>query len=144
MQHTNANRSSNRAPNLRAGSQERRSTPRIETPFPAIARGLDVDARAFEEHTVLDNLSSGGLYLRLVQRVPLGMRLFVLIRLSVDLNATCIALHGMVLRSEPRPGGVFGTAIRCIHHRFIYPAAYSITYRSWAGCHIQRDIPDRR
>jgi hypothetical protein len=126
MWHTDANRSPNGDRWSRYTGLERRTSPRIETPFPAIVRSVDVDAQPFEEHTVLDNLSSDGLYLRLARRVQQGGRLFVLIRLSVapnaDACATYIALHGMVLRTEARPGGIFGTAIRLTHHRFIYAA----------------------
>jgi hypothetical protein len=104
-------------------SQERRTSSRIETPFPAAVRSVDVDDQPFEEHAVLDNLSSGGLYLRLARRVQQGVRMFVLIRLSIALDAnrstSGIALHGAALRVEPRPGGIFGTAISLAHHRFV-------------------------
>jgi hypothetical protein len=105
-------------------SQERRISARIETPFPAAVRGVDVDDQAFESYAVLDNFSSGGLYLRLARQVQQGIRLFVVVRLSIapdaDSSTACIALHGTALRIEPRPGGIFGTAIRFTHHHFIY------------------------
>lgn len=117
---------------LRYTGLERRAVSRIEIPFPATVRCVDVDDQPFEEHTVLDNLSSGGLYLRLARPVKHGARLFVLFRLSVvpgaQASAAYIALHGVALRVEPRPGGVFGTAIRLIHHRFIYATAKSIAH----------------
>jgi hypothetical protein len=103
---------------------ERRVDSRIETPFPAIVRGVVLGARRFEEHTVLDNLSSRGLHLRLARPVWQDSRLFVLIRLSgtsnTDSPAGCIALHGVVLRVEARPGSVFAIAVSLTHHRFIY------------------------
>src|SRR5262245_2956767 len=142
MWHTDANRTVNSAPYQRVTGPERRRTPRIEVPFPALVRGVDVDAQAFETHTVLDNLNSYGLYLRLVQQVALGMRLFVVIRLSVAPNANCIALRGVVLRMEPRTGA-FGVALGFTHHRFIYPTAYSIARGHLAGYAAQRDICDR-
>ena len=105
-------------------SQERRASPRIETPFPAVVRSVDIDDLPFEEHTVLDNLSSGGLYLRLARQVQPGVQLFVLFQLSIALDTDSavagIALHGVALRVEPRLGGIFGTAISLAHHRFIY------------------------
>jgi hypothetical protein len=105
-------------------SQERRAWPRIETPFPAAVRSVDINNQAFETYAVLDNFSSGGLYLRLARQVRQGIRLFVLIQLSiipdVDRSTACIALHGLALRTELRPGGIFGTAIKLTHHRFIY------------------------
>ena len=104
-------------------SQERRASARIETPFPATVRSVDFDYQRFEQYAVVDNLSSGGLYLRLARQVRQGIRLFVLIRLSIALDAdrstAGLALHGAALRVEPRPGGIFGTAISLAHHRFI-------------------------
>src|SRR4051812_47365866 len=106
MWHKDANQSPNN--DTQSHSQERRIAPRIETPFPALVRSVDVDDQLFEEHTVLDNFSSCGLNLRLGWRVQQGSRLFVLIRLSVapdlDASAAYIALHGLVLRTEARPG----------------------------------------
>jgi len=104
--------------------QERRNSPRIETPFPAAVRSVDVDEQAFKTYAILDNFSGGGLYLRLARQVQPGMRLFVVIRLSIahdaDSSTACIALHGVAQRTELRPGGIFGIAIRHLHHRFIY------------------------
>ncbi len=131
MEYEDSNRSLNSDTQLRYTGQERRAAPRIETHFPATVRGVGIDAQPFEEYTVLDNFSSCGLYLRLARRVQLGARLFVVVRLSVvpraDSSAAYVALRGVVLRVEPRLGGVFGTAIRLTHHRFIYAAAQSIT-----------------
>jgi hypothetical protein len=106
---------------------ERRVDSRIETPFPAIVRGVALGARRFEEYTVLDNLSSRGLHLRLARPVQQDSRLFVLIRLSGAGNAGgpvgSIALLGVVLRVEARPGNVFSVAVRFTNHRFIYMVA---------------------
>jgi PilZ domain len=124
MWREDANRSPNGDVWSRYTGQERRGSPRIETPFPAAVRSVDIGNQPFKEYVVLDNLSSGGLYLRLARQIQPGTRLFVLIRLSIapddDSSTACIALHGVVLRVEPRPGGVFGTAINLAHYRFIY------------------------
>jgi hypothetical protein len=123
MRHTEINGAVNPAASPDYTGPERRSFPRIETPLPALVRSVDVDEQPFEAHTVVDNFSSGGVYLRLVRRVAQGRRLFVLIRLSADLNDAAsggyIALHGLALRVEGRPGSAFGTAIKITHHRFI-------------------------
>jgi hypothetical protein len=109
---------------------ERRNSTRIQTPFPVMVRSVEVNEQPFEEHTILDNLSSCGLYLPLTRRVRQGVTLFVLIRFSVsydaDASVAWIELYGKVLRTEPRPGSVFGTAIRFTHHRFIYATTQSI------------------
>src|SRR5262245_53482631 len=109
MRHINANRSPDPEPQIRYTGHERRASQRIETPFPTIVRSVDVDDQPFEAHTVLDNFSSCGLYLRLAWRLRQSAKLFVLIRLSVVPNAdhytTYVALHGVALRIEPLPGG---------------------------------------
>jgi len=130
---------------VRYAGRERRAYPRIETPFRATVRSVDVNDHRFEEHTVLDNLSSCGLYLRLSRWVQQGITLLVLIRLSAtpyaDGFATCIALRGVALRTEPRPGGVFGTAVRVTNHRFINATAPAITDRAvhWPNPHVASD-----
>jgi hypothetical protein len=123
MRHEDANRSPDSDMHPRYTRLERRAAPRIETPFPVIVRSAAVDGQLFEEYTMLDNLSSSGLYLRLARRVQQSSRVFALIRLSAapdaDASVACIALHGLVMRTESLPGGVYGTAIRLTHHRFI-------------------------
>jgi hypothetical protein len=136
MEPADANRSLSSNAQPRYTGPERRAAPRIETPFPATVRGVDVDAQLFQEYTVLDNFSSSGLYLRLARRIQQGGRLFVFVRLSVTPNAdafaTYIALRGLLLRSEPRPGGIFGTALRVTHHRFIYAASRpELAHTAW-------------
>jgi hypothetical protein len=134
MRHKDANRSPNGDTQPPYTGQERRTSLRIQTPFPAAVRSVEVADQPFEEHTVLDNFSNYGLYLRLARRVRQGMRLFVLLRFSVSPNADAavawIELHGLVLRTESHPGSVFGTAIRVTHRRFIYATTQSITHRA--------------
>src|SRR5690242_3128946 len=123
--------------------QERRTSPRIQTPVPTIVRSVEANEQPFEEHTILDNFSGCGLHLPLGRRVRLGIRLFILIRFSVSHHADAavawIELHGMVLRTELRPGSVFGTAIKLTHRRFIYATTQSIS-RCAAGW-PNRDAP---
>jgi hypothetical protein len=122
---------------------ERRASSRIQTPFPVVVRSVEVNEQPFEEHSILDNLGSCGLYLPLTRRVRDGVILFVLIRFSVshdaDASVAWIELYGKVLRTEPRPGGLFGTAIRFTHRRFIYATTQSIGH--YAGHWFNHDIP---
>jgi len=103
---------------------ERRAASRIQTPFPVIVRSSEQNEQPFEEHAILDNLSSCGLYLPLARRLRLGITLLVLSRFSISLDANAsvawIELHGKVLRAEWRPDGLFGTAIGFTHRRFVY------------------------
>ena len=61
---------------------DRRRHMRLYEPFPAIVRGVDANGESFEVNTVLDNISAGGLYVRLGRCVKRGTRFFVLVRLS--------------------------------------------------------------
>ena len=102
---------------------ERRRKPRIYKPFPATVRGVSASGEPFQINTVLDNLSAGGLYLRLMPRVEQGARLFIVIWLAPapmgELTPPRVAARGRVLRSEPKPGGECGVAVRITRHRFL-------------------------
>jgi hypothetical protein len=102
---------------------ERRRSERILIPFPAVVEGVDVDGLNFKVDTVLDNLSKGGLYLRVVPCMSVGTKLSVVFRLSgsVDSEATSpkIAIRGEVLRVDMKEGGACGIAVRYDPARFI-------------------------
>jgi len=91
--------------------------------FPVKVRGVDNFSQAFEVEALLDNLSVGGLYLRLPQSVAPGETLFILVMFpkhrSEEGSARRVALRGVVVRAEPEPDGNCGLAIAIRHHRFI-------------------------
>ena len=101
--------------------QERRKKPRISTPFPTRVRGMDSSGEAFEAECVLDNFSSGGLYIRLTQSVMEQAKLELLIRMVRAGNtlAPTVEAQGVVLRAEAKPGGILGLAVKLTHHRFM-------------------------
>ena len=107
--------------------QERRRSPRIQTPFPVIVRSGGSLESPFEEDTILDNFNNYGLHVRLLHRVQQGISLLVLLRCAVAPETTAmvawIELHGIVVRTEAEAGGFFGTAIRLTYHRYIYTTA---------------------
>ena len=102
---------------------ERRIKPRIYKPFHAMVRGVNAGGEAFEASTVLDNMSSGGLYLRVEQNVMQGAGISVIIRLStkkVDLIPVAnVAVEGVVVRNEAQPSGVYGLGISISNRRFV-------------------------
>jgi hypothetical protein len=108
---------------LRSGA-ERRRTLRIATPFPIVLRGIDRTGERFVAATILDNLSATGLYLRLMRPVVIGTPVFVVVRLTpAPAQSTArpgVAIQGVVLRTEPRPGGAWGMAVAFMRHRFLY------------------------
>ena len=102
---------------------DRRQQPRIYEQFPVRVEGVDSSGASFDDAVRLDNVSAGGLYLRLAHPVERGARLAVAIRFStVDLceaSAPRLAVRGVVLRVDPQPGNTFGLAVAFTHHRFL-------------------------
>jgi hypothetical protein len=101
------------------GRHERRRSPRIDTPFPAVVRGL-----GFEEEATLDNLSADGLQVRLNTPPQVGARLFVLVRFTIGASWKApgpgVAITGVVLRAEPLPDGRCAVAVLALRHRLIF------------------------
>src|SRR6266699_4518127 len=62
--------------------KESRSSARIDAAYPARLRGVDVNDQPFKEETVLQNLSAGGLYVRLKRVVREGAEVSLAVRLS--------------------------------------------------------------
>src|SRR5215831_12551007 len=62
---------------------ERRRHPRLWVPFPIRVRGKAIGGEAFQLHTVLDDFSAGGLFLRLPFRVAVGAQLFMVVYLTL-------------------------------------------------------------
>lgn len=102
---------------------ERRRRPRIHEKFPVNVRGNDLNGERFQIDTVLDNIGSKGLYIRLARRVEPGANIFVVVRLSSSTDGTVfaprVAISGEVLRAEPQPDGSCGLAIGFQQHRFL-------------------------
>ena len=101
---------------------ERRNKARIYDPFPATVRGVDQSGRAFQSKTMIDNISTGGLYLRLMQHLEHRAKVYIIVQLSNAQNdgepGMRLHLGGEVLRVEPRVGGACGLAISIKHNRF--------------------------
>lgn len=84
-----------------------------------------MDGESFETETVIDNLSADGLYLRLMRAVKQGAKLSVVFHLSLKTGAEAVsqprvAVKGLVLRTESKPGGVCGVAITFDRSRFLF------------------------
>ena len=102
---------------------ERRRNLRIQEQFPVKVRGVDADGVAFDVETVIENLSSGGLYIKLAKRVALGGRLLFVIYLSSTREpnkaAPVVAAHGKVIRSEMNETESYGMGVAFYNHRFL-------------------------
>jgi hypothetical protein len=101
---------------------DRRNKPRIYSSFLVKVRGVDAFSQAFEVEALLENLSVGGLYLRMPRDVDPGECLFILVifpKLGSEGGAARVAIRGLVVRSEPQPDGRYGLAIAIRQHRFL-------------------------
>jgi c-di-GMP-binding flagellar brake protein YcgR len=100
---------------------ERRSKSRIYAPFPATVRGVDESGMVFQSKTTIDNISTGGLYLRVMQRLEPRTKLYIIVHISnVQIDGEpVLRLHlgGDVLRVEPRLGGATGLAVMIKNNR---------------------------
>lgn len=91
-------------------------------PFHAKVEGKDDTGQEFIIQTVLDNLSSSGLYLRIMPCVEEGAKLAIELGLpppTVSDDATRFAIEGVVVRRENRIGGAFGLAVNFDRVRFL-------------------------
>ena len=104
--------------------KERRRTGRIQTPVPVRIRKVGAGHGA-DVTSVIDNLSAGGFYLRLRERVEPGERLSALIRFAADRGEAAgsagarIAVRGCVLRVENLGAGAYGVAVRIDRYKFL-------------------------
>jgi len=106
-----------------ARSDDRRKKPRICVPFHATVRGMNNEGEEFIVETVLDNVSSDGLYLRMMPSIKEGTTLAIEILLHKPLHVTeesssRILVDGLVLRTDNKAGGVFGVAVALDNVRF--------------------------
>lgn len=104
-----------------AGRSDRRRRPRIEGPFSARARGIDSNGAEFDIETALDNLSAGGLHVRLMRPVSRQTKLFFIIQLPAAPGAgkpgMRVATHGVVRRVERLADGSCGLGVEFKKYR---------------------------
>lgn len=98
---------------------ERRAKPRICQAFPTRVCGVDSEDRWFDLNVLLDNISSGGLYLRIPRTLKSGDELDLVVRFSNDSKGATAALRASVLRVEPGLDGLNGIAMAIHRYEFI-------------------------
>ena len=105
---------------------ERRSVPRIATPFSAILRGVDGTGDRFTIDTILDSFSEAGLSLRLARPIEPGASVFVVVRFAVaptpPLAAPGVAARGVVVWAESQLGA-WAIGLKFTRQRFLYAFA---------------------
>ena len=102
---------------------ERRRSLRISVPFPVRIRGISSTGRHLEAYTELENLSAGGLFLKMTQDIRNWKHLRVILWLSLTGNpetpAPVVAARAEVLRIEAHPDQRLGFAVAFTRHRFV-------------------------
>ncbi|HEV8129688.1 MAG TPA: PilZ domain-containing protein [Acidobacteriota bacterium] len=103
--------------------EERRRDYRFSFPFPARVRAVDAGGETFQADVVIDNISAGGLYIRLSRSVRTGEEIFAVIRLSTEKGGNArvprLAMLGTVVRAEPKVNGECGVAVTSRATRFL-------------------------
>ncbi len=101
---------------------ERRQSQRIDEALLVRISGVDEDGQAFQSVTLTDNLSAGGLFMRLARCLTPGMKLSVIVRFNAnpcgDAPAVSLTAIGEVLRAAMLPDGTCGMAVAFIEHSF--------------------------
>lgn len=96
-----------------------------QLPLPYLARihGMDTEGHKFKDYVVLENISTGGLYVRLPQRLRPGLMLFIAVRLSLQpewqVSAQYLVARGKVAQVEPQADGSNRIAVAFTRCRFI-------------------------
>ena len=98
---------------------ERRAKPRIRNSFPTTVSGVDTKGREFSLEVGLENISSGGLYLRIPREVKSGDTVNVLVRFSNGKPGATAAVVAGVLRVEPGVDGLNGIAMAIKQYEFV-------------------------
>ncbi len=101
---------------------DRRIKPRIECDYPAIIEGVDGDGAKYNDDARLANLSASGLFMLAGRHIENGTKLSVTVVLSTsgeNGDIPRLATSGTVVRTEPKPNGVYGIAIKFNHYRFL-------------------------
>jgi hypothetical protein len=89
-------------------SIERRSEIRVNGVFPTYLRGVSAIGESFKAHTLIDNISEGGVYLQLPYSQLAGDIVFTVARLP---SGVSIASFGQILRVEAKPNRLYGMAV---------------------------------
>jgi hypothetical protein len=109
---------------------ERRTSPRINEPFIAQVAGQDRGGKPFDFATVLDNISSGGLYFSFPREmcsartpVEVGAQLHFTVDISYECEIVAqgsrLVAEGEVLRLDLMESGTCGVAIKFIDRQTV-------------------------
>ncbi len=92
---------------------ERRVTPRISGPIPAVALDITGSADELGTYLTLDNLSAGGFYVRLSSLFKEAQKIFLVTQIS----QAVIVVRAAVLRTDKQVEGLYGHAFAIEQHQ---------------------------
>ena len=99
-----------------------RDKPRIKVSFPARLRTVETAGEVLEMDGQVENVSSGGLYLRLPRSLGQTTKVNVVFRFSHGSDeptpAPRVAVRGTVLRTDELPDGSCGIALAFRRYKF--------------------------
>jgi hypothetical protein len=102
---------------------ERRRQLRISVPFPIAVRGFSPEGERVQFETEMDNLSTGGIFLRTRNAIQDWDRLTVVMRLAMtkdeEMPAPVVVARGEILRMEPGCADGTGFAVALKARRFL-------------------------
>jgi hypothetical protein len=103
--------------------KERRQNLRITAPFPVRVRGISPSGRHLEFETEVENLGSGGLFMRTPHDIRAWKNLTLVMRLALtsepETPAPVVAARARILRTEHAYDGCAGYAVAFTRSRFV-------------------------
>ncbi len=103
-------------------AEERRFSSRLKVAYPARLRGWDAAGRTWIENVRIDNISSGGLCVRLSRALQTETQLLIAVRLSIAPSvkpALRLVARGVVLRTTAQPDGTCQVAVEFTRRRVL-------------------------
>ena len=97
---------------------ERRRKPRLDDSLPVRVWGIDSDGEMLSLDSLLDNISSSGLFLRIPSRLKISSQVSLVVRL-LNGSSVMAAIRGKVLRDDPQLDGSRGIAVMITEHRVL-------------------------
>lgn len=98
---------------------ERRARLRNSTPFPVTVQGIDAGGAAFQHDTIVENIATGGLCLRLAQALELGTPVYLMVQLAAaeadGEQALWLSGYGVVRHVQQGEGSAHGYGIEFKH-----------------------------
>jgi hypothetical protein len=82
---------------------------------------MDTDGKAWKEDALVDNVSAGGLYLKIHHALPKDSTISIAVRLSITpprkFSVLRLGARGVVLRTDPQDDGTYGVALEFSRRR---------------------------